>query len=333
MNISIAGNGGFGTAMALVCQRAGHSVKLWGHDPQYTAEIERTRRNPRYLPDDIVIPAEIAIGSDPASAMAAAQGVLLAVPTQHMRGVITTLRAHLPAGVPLISLAKGLEQGTALRPSQVLSAVVGADHPVLALSGPSHAEELALGLPAAVVVAGDEGSGARRLQDALSTTELRVYRQRDILGVELCGALKNVMALAAGIADGLGYGDNAKAAILSRGIVEMARYGSAEGADAQTFFGIAGVGDLAVTAFSRHGRNRAFGERIGRGETVEQILSSTAKVAEGVWTSRVVRDRAAQLAVEMPITGAVCAVLFEGLPAATAVRALMARAPKAEQGD
>ena len=329
MNIAVLGNGAFGTALAIVCHRAGHAVRVWGHDPQYTAEVASTRRNPRYLPADVVIPDEIDVGSDAGAALEAAEAVLVAVPTQFMREVTTGLRDHLPAGAPLISLAKGLEQTTTKRPSQVLAEVTGGSCPILVLSGPSHAEEVALGLPAAVVLAGDD-SAVLSLQEALRGSSLRIYRQKDMLGVELCGALKNVMALAAGVADGLGYGDNSKAAILARGVVEMARYGSAEGAELSTFYGIAGVGDLAVTAFSRHGRNRAFGERIGQGESLEQILSSTAKVAEGVWTSRVVRARAAELAIDMPITDAVCAVLFEGLSAERAVRGLMERDPKDE---
>ena len=175
----------------------------------------------------------------------------------------------------------------------------------------------------------DEGT-VRRLQEALATPTFRIYRNQDVLGTELCGALKNVMALAAGIADGLGYGDNAKAAILARGIVEMARFGRAAGADERTFQGLAGVGDLAVTAFSRHGRNRAFGERIGRGETLQQALAASPKVAEGVWTSRVAVERARSLGVELPIATAVVQVLYEGLPAKDAVRALMERDRKAE---
>ncbi|MEM7202608.1 MAG: NAD(P)H-dependent glycerol-3-phosphate dehydrogenase [Planctomycetota bacterium] len=330
MNLAILGNGGFGIAMALVSHRAGHQVRVLGHDPEYTATIARTRRNPRYLPESAVIPDPVVVTADPAEALAGCEGVLVAVPTQHLREVLTQVRDRLPAGVPLVSLAKGLEQATGQRPSEILAETAGPEHPVLALSGPSHAEELAAGLPAAVVVAGAAGSGATALQAALGSAQLRVYRQHDLLGVELCGAVKNVMAIAAGVADGLGYGDNAKAAILARGVVEMARYGVAEGAESRTFFGMAGVGDLAVTAFSRHGRNRAFGERVGRGESLEQILASTHKVAEGVWTSRVVRDRAQRLSVEMPITDAVCAVLFEGLAPERAVRALMERDLKEE---
>ncbi|MGE3172709.1 MAG: NAD(P)H-dependent glycerol-3-phosphate dehydrogenase [Planctomycetota bacterium] len=329
MKVAVLGNGGFGTAMALVLARGGHDVTLWGHDLAYTEEIARTRQNPRYL-DGVTLPDTVRVTADAAAALAGAEVVLVAVPTQHVRAVMLSLRAHVGPAVPLVSLAKGLEQATGLRPSEVLAAVAGGTDRVFALSGPSHAEEVAHGLPTTVVLAGGDQDALRRLQHALVTPTFRIYRNPDLVGTELCGALKNVMALAAGIADGLGFGDNAKAAILARGIVEMARFGQAAGADERTFQGLAGVGDLAVTAFSRHGRNRAFGERIGKGATLQQALAASPKVAEGVWTSRVVAQRARELGVEMPIADAVCAVLFFGMSPLDAVRALMERDPKAE---
>lgn len=329
MKIAVLGNGGFGTALALVAGRGGHEVTLWGHDPDYTAEMARTRKNPRYLAE-AELPLTIRVGSDGARALRDAEAVLVAVPTQHVRAVLTSLAEHLPPRVPLVSASKGLEQGTGLRPSEVLQAVAGPTHPVLALSGPSHAEEVAADLPTAVVLAGGDADTLLRLQAALSTPRFRIYRNQDLLGVELGAALKNVIALAAGIGDGLGFGDNTKAAILARGLVEIARFGIAAGADPQTFFGLAGMGDLAVTAFSRHSRNRACGERIGRGETLAAILASTRKIAEGVWTSKVVRERARSLGVAMPLCEAVCAVLFEGLAPAAAVGGLMERDRKDE---
>ena len=329
MRIAVLGNGGFGTAMALTLERAGHSVSLWGHDADYTASIAATRRNPRYL-SGVELPAAIEVTADADAAVGAAEVVLVAVPTQHVRAVLSGMADRLAGAAAVVSLAKGLEQSTGKRPSEILSDVLGAPDRVFVLSGPSHAEEIAHGQPTTVVVAGDGEQRLRDLQAALQTERFRVYRNGDLLGVELCGALKNVMALAAGIADGLGYGDNAKAAILSRGIVEMQRYGLACGADPQTFFGLAGVGDLAVTAFSRHGRNRAFGERIGRGETLQQALASSPKVAEGVWTAEVVGAASKERGVEMPIASAVARVLYEDLPPEDAVRALMERDPKAE---
>jgi glycerol-3-phosphate dehydrogenase (NAD(P)+) len=331
VRVGIVGNGAFGSALAIVYAGRGHDVAIWGHDSVYTAAIAATRRNPRYLPEAVELPPAIRITSDGAAALAGAECVIVAVPTQHVRDVLTELRAHLPRAVPLISVCKGLEQRSSLRPSAVIREVVGEGHPILVLSGPSHAEEVAIGLPAALVLAGPDEKIVAAQQGALRGSSLRVYLQSDLLGVELCGALKNVIALAAGMAEGLGYGDNAKAAILARGIVEMARYGVAEGADLRTFYGIAGIGDLAVTAFSRHGRNRAFGERIGRGDSLDVALAATRKVAEGVWTSRVVRARARELGIEMPITEMVCAILFEGMAPATAVRSLMERDSKDER--
>jgi len=329
MNVAILGNGGFGWALAIVLGTV-HRVRLWGHDREYTREIARTRHNPRYLPG-VELPAGVPVSSELGEVLVGADLVLAAVPSQHVRAVLGDAARFLSPGVPVISLAKGLEQGTGLRPSQVIAEVCR-DQPVLVISGPSHAEELARGLPATVVLAGDPRHAELigSLQASLSGRALRIYRNPDVKGVELCGALKNVMALAAGIAEGLGFGDNAKAAVLARGIVEMARYGEAEGARRETFFGLAGVGDLAVTAFSRHGRNRAFGERIGRGESMAAILASSHKVVEGVWTARVVLERSRTLGIEMPLCEAVCQVLYDGVAPRAAVSALMQRDPKEE---
>ncbi|HEB53771.1 MAG TPA: NAD(P)-dependent glycerol-3-phosphate dehydrogenase [bacterium] len=329
MRVAVLGNGGFGTAMALTLARGGAAVSLWGHDPAYTEGIAATRRNSRYLPS-VTVPDEIRVSANAREVLAGAAVVLVAVPTQHVRTTLSAMAPWIAPDVPVVSLAKGLEQATGLRPTEALAEVLGRGGRIFALSGPSHAEEVALGMPTAVVVAGEDDAALHRLQEALQTERFRVYRNGDLLGVELCGALKNVMALAAGIADGLGYGDNAKAALLSRGLVEMQRYGLACGADPATFFGLAGVGDLAVTAFSRHGRNRAFGERIGKGATLAQVLQSTHKVAEGVWTAKVVAAAAGERGVEMPIATAVAQVLHEGLPPERAVRELMERDPKAE---
>ncbi|MFT4842699.1 MAG: glycerol-3-phosphate dehydrogenase (NAD(P)+) [Planctomycetota bacterium] len=329
MRIAILGNGGFGTAMALTLERAGHAVSLWGHDSIYTASIAATRQNPRYL-SHVTLPDSIRVSSDAKAVLDRAAVILVAVPTQHIRSVLTSMGDALAGDAPVVSLAKGLEQSTGQRPSQIIAEVLNAPERAFVLSGPSHAEEIAHGKPTTVVVAGPGDDALLFLQNALQTDRFRVYRNSDLLGVELCGALKNVMALAAGIADGLGYGDNAKAAILSRGLVEMQRYGLACGADPNTFFGLAGVGDLAVTAFSQHGRNRAFGERIGRGETLEQALKSSPKVAEGVWTAKVLAAEVEKRGVEMPIATAVWRVLYEGMSPEHAVTQLMERDPKAE---
>ena len=249
MKVAILGNGGFGTAMALTLARAGHDVALWGHDPAYTAQIAASRRNPRYL-DGVELPAAIAVTADERQALQGVELALVAVPTQHVRAVMERLAPNVPREARLVSLAKGLEQATGKRPTQAIMDVVGGPERIFALSGPSHAEEIAHQLPTTVVVAGHDDGELQALQSALQTRAFRVYRNHDVLGIELCGALKNVMALAAGIADGLGYGDNAKAAILTRGLVEMQRFGLAAGADARTFFGLAGVGDLAAVSYT-----------------------------------------------------------------------------------
>jgi glycerol-3-phosphate dehydrogenase (NAD(P)+) len=331
MKVAVLGCGGFGTALAVTLARAGRDVAMWGHDADNTMRLAKTRHNERYL-EDVRLPDSVFVTTDPRAALQGAQCALVAVPTQHVRSVLSPMaqQGALPRGLPLVSLAKGLEQSTGLRPSEVIAQAAGDAERVYVLSGPSHAEEVARSMPTTVVLAGHDPRALQDLQALLSTPTFRIYRNADVVGVELCGALKNVMALAAGIADGLGCGDNTKAAILSRGIVEMTRFGKACGADERTFHGLAGVGDLAVTAFSRHGRNRAFGERIGKGETVQQALAASPKVAEGVWTSRVVAERAHAMQVEMPIADAVSRVLWFGLPPQQAVKALMERDPKAE---
>jgi glycerol-3-phosphate dehydrogenase (NAD(P)+) len=326
--LAILGNGGFGTALAVAFAAAGLKPRLWGHDAAYTERIARNRDNPRYLPG-VELPASVEVGSDPAAAVRGVRCVLCAVPTQHLRAVLSGFAPFLEPGVPLVSLSKGLEESTSRRPSEVLREVLG-ERPIAVLSGPSHAEELARGLPASMVLASVDPQLARDLQALLSTSTLRLYRNSDPIGVELCGALKNIIAIAAGVADGLGLGDNSKAALLTRGLAEMARFGVALGAQRETFFGLAGVGDLFTTAVSAHGRNRALGHRLGQGETLEDILAGTRKVAEGVWTSRAVLRTAETLELDMPITQQVVAVLFHGKSPSHVVRDLMNRFPKEE---
>lgn len=326
--IAVLGNGGFGTALACTCAQQGHAVRLWGHDPDYTREIAAARENPRYLPG-IEIPRDIRIGSDP-SLLEGGEIVLSLVPTQHVRSVLAAVGKAIPDGVPIVSGSKGMEQATGQLPTEVIQGVLPR-HPTFVLTGPCHAEELARGKPTTVVLAGEEGEVLERLQDDLAGPTFRIYRIHDARGAELAAAVKNVIAIAAGMGDGLDLGDNAKAALLTRGIAEMARFGVACGAQRETFYGLAGIGDLITTAVSPHGRNRALGERLGRGEALEQILAGTRKVAEGVWTCRAVLQRSRALAVEMPITEEVEAILFEHKEPAAAVRDLMTRMLKAEQ--
>ena len=320
----VIGDGGWGTTLALLLHRNGIPTTLWSAFPAHAAELLAKRENVRYLPG-VPLPADLAITAD---AMTAARGATLAisvVPTQFLRKVAETFEDALEGEVPIVSATKGIEIETFKTPSEILAEVLGR-RPLAVLSGPSHAEEVARGLPASVVAASRDEALARRVQAALSADTFRIYTHRDPKGAELGGALKNVIALAAGIADGLELGDNAKAALLTRGIVEMARFGQAHGAEFGTFFGLAGIGDLATTCYSRHSRNRGVGEQIGRGKTLEQVLAEMQMVAEGVWTTRALFGPESEArGIPMPIAEQVHAVLFEKKDPRKAVLELMRR--------
>jgi len=254
------------------------------------------------------------------------------VPTQFMRDVWKRLKSHLPRGLPIVSVAKGIENGTLLRPTQVISDVLGeGDTSLAALSGPNIAAEIARYLPATAVAAAPDDALARRVQTVFSTEWFRVYTNPDVIGVELAGASKNVIAIAAGILDGLAAGNNAKAALVTRGLVEITRLGVAMGARAETFHGLAGIGDLVTTCVSPEGRNRTVGERIGKGQKLQDVLGHMDSVAEGVPTTRSVMELARKYHVEMPITEAVYAVLFEDKDVLRAISELMTREPKPER--
>jgi glycerol-3-phosphate dehydrogenase (NAD(P)+) len=290
--------------------------------------MERTRANPRFLPG-VRLPPGLVVTGDAAEAFDGAVLVVSAVPTQFVRATWTGLAPALPRGVPLVSVSKGIEVATLEFPSRILAETAGPRR-LAVLSGPSHAEEVARGLPAAVVAASRSPALARSVQALFGTDRFRVYRLADVTGVEFAGAAKNVVAIAAGICDGLGLGDSAKAALITRGAVEIARLGRALGARPATFYGLAGIGDLIVTCDSRHGRNRAVGERLGRGESLEAILGGMAMVAEGVSTARALVRLTRRLGVEMPIATEVARVLFRGKDPRRAVTDLMVRAPKSE---
>jgi glycerol-3-phosphate dehydrogenase (NAD(P)+) len=324
---AVIGDGAMGTAMAGLLVGRGLRVTLWSPFAEYAEELSRTRRNPKFLPG-VDLPAALTVTAEGAD-LPPADLVILAVPTQFLRGVLERLKPHLPADALYVSVAKGLEVGSLLRPSEIVAAVLG-DRPFAALSGPSHAEEVAVNLPASVVAAAADESLARAVQETCRTSRFRVYTSVDVIGVELGGALKNIIAIAAGICDGLSLGDNAKAALMTRGIVEIARLGVALGADAATFNGLSGIGDLIVTCASRHSRNRAVGEAIGRGEPLDHVLARMVQVAEGVWTTRAARDLARRAAVDLPITDAVYACLFDHKPPLDALTDLMLRPPRPE---
>ena len=327
---AILGAGAWGTAISLVlAQEPEHQVTLWSARPEHGRLLEERRENVRLLPG-VAIPPAVRLTTDIRQAVAGADLLIAAVPTIHLRGTMARLANELPHERPFLSLAKGIEIDTFLRPSEILRQVLGVRR-VAVLSGPSHAEEVSRGLPTTVVCASDDLELARWVQQAFSTERFRVYTNMDVIGVELAGALKNVIGIAAGISDGLGFGDNAKAALLTRGLVEMARFGVALGAEMQTFWGLAGMGDLITTCMSRHGRNRHVGERLARGEKREAIVRDMTMIAEGVYTARSVHIKAAHMEIPMPISDEVYRVLYEDKDPRAAVSDLMLREPKSEK--
>ena len=326
--VTVLGTGGWGTAIAIHLRNQGCSVTLWGRDPEYVAQINETRVNERYLPGT-TIPPEIAIRGDAEKSLKGAELVLEAIPLQSLRTILKRIAPVYPAGVPMINCSKGIEGQTLMRGSEIIRDVLG-DLPVGALSGPSHCEEVVHGRPTGVVIASSDPRLAEQVQLLFTGRNFRAYTNTDLVGVELGGAVKNVIAIAAGICDGLGYGDNSKAALVTRGLSELVRLGQAMGAEPQTFLGLAGVGDLYTTCASPYGRNRAVGERLGSGETLDEIRKSMKQIAEGVETTKSLRDLSIKHQVEMPICEEVYAVLFHAKSPAEAVRDLMSREPRAE---
>ena len=326
--IAILGAGGMGTALALLFGKTGARVRLWSRSESHASELARRRINDRYLPG-IRIPEDTLVTACAREAMDGADLIVAAVPSSFLRSILTALSDRVPAGIPFLSVVKGIENGTFDRPSQIIAETL-AERPVAVLSGPSHAEEIARGLPASVVVAGSSMELNQAVQENLSHKAFRVYTNPDAVGVELGGALKNILGIAAGICDGLGFGDNAKAALLTRGLVEISRLGVALGGHQATFYGLAGVGDLITSCYSPFGRNRSVGERIGRGEALETILAGMVNVAEGVPTTRSVHALALKREIDMPITAELHQVLFEGKDPRSAVSDLMVRLPKVE---
>lgn len=326
---TILGSGAMATACAiLLAEHPGQEVSMWARSRDVADELNATRRNERLLPG-IAIPPQIQITHNVEDALRGAEFLVVAIPSKFLRESLEGLSPHLTGNRPVISVVKGLEIDTLLRPSQIIAETIGS-RAVIALSGPSHAEEIARRLPASVVAASGDVKLAKRVQELFSTDRFRVYTNQDLIGAELAGALKNVIGIAAGICDGLGYGDNAKSALLTRGIVEITRFGVALGAEPETFQGLAGIGDLITTCVSKFGRNRLVGERLGKGESLQQILSTMEAVAEGVSTTNAVYHLAEQKGIDMPITSEVYAVLFEGKSPKEATNTLMSRPTREE---
>ena len=330
MNISVLSDGGWGTALAMVLCENKHAVTLWGPFPDYLAEMARTRRNDRFL-KGVALPAALRFEPDLACAVAQAELILLAAPTQYVRGTLEKLRAvPRPAGIIYLNVAKGIETGSCKRISELVAEVLG-DVRYAILSGPSHAEEVARRVPTAVMTASRDPQAAAAVQQAFMNEYLRVYTSDDVVGAELGGSLKNVLALAAGVLDGMGLGDNTKAALMTRGIVEMARLGQMLGGRPETFSGLSGIGDLIVTCTSKHSRNRHVGEELGKGRKLPEIQQEMGLVvAEGVTTARSAFQLARQIGAETPIVDAVHACLYDGKDPREIVRDLMLRDPKPE---
>lgn len=320
---TVIGDGGMGTLCALLLAENGVRVSLWGHAAEHMATLRRDRENKRYLPGRR-FPDAIDVVCDAGEAFAKPSLIVCAVPCQYIRSVWGAFTGMIPPRVPVVSVAKGIEIDTLMYPTQVVQDCVG-DVAVACLSGPCIAPEVARHKPTSVVVASRDAEVARAVQETFSNSYFRVYTTDDLLGVELAGAVKNAIALAAGICDGIEAGDNAKAALVTRGLVEIRRLGHALGAKPETLAGLAGVGDLMTTCISKLGRNRSAGERIGRGASTEETVASTPSVIEGIPTTRSVLELASQHGVEMPIVEAVASVLFEGRDPSDAIEELMTR--------
>jgi glycerol-3-phosphate dehydrogenase (NAD(P)+) len=328
--VAVIGAGSWGTAVAaLVATNA--DVTLWAREPQLAGQIARDHENPRYLPG-IALPTGLHASGELTEVCADADVIVLAVPSHGLRAVLDQARPLIATDVPIVSLAKGVEQGTGLRMTGVVADVLS-DHRrdrIGVLTGPNLAREVAEGQPAASVVAMVDSDTAAQLQTLFMTTTFRVYTNPDVVGCEIAGALKNVIAIAAGIASGLGYGDNTKAALITRGLAELARLGVALGGEPLTFSGLAGMGDLVATCTSAKSRNRSVGVELGRGRSLADIVAETNMVAEGVKSTSAVLELAGQHHIEMPIAAMVGAVLYEGRRPADLVPTLMLRQAKAE---
>ena len=328
MQIAIMGDGGWGTALALVLNQNGHNVRVWGAFEENIRSIQEQGTNEAFLPG-IPLPDTIKWTSEPADAVANAALIVLAMPTQFYRSVLERFTSHISPHAILVSVTKGLDRETHQTMTDVAAQILGNPH-VAALSGPSHAEEVARGIPTAVVTAAASPADQQTVQQAFNGGTFRVYTSNDVTGVQIGGALKNVIAIAVGISDGLGFGDNTRAALITRGLVEVTRLGAALKCQPATFSGLSGMGDLIVTCTSKHSRNRGVGERLGRGETLQEITAGMRQVAEGVWNCDNALALAAEHNVELPITQLVHQILHGERQPQDAVESLMERDAKPE---
>jgi glycerol-3-phosphate dehydrogenase (NAD(P)+) len=329
--VTILGDGAMATVCSMLLTAGGHGVTLWGAFEESIDRLKQNRENQRLLPG-ARIPSGVRLTANDTDCFNNCTMILSAIPTQFMRGVWTRLKSRVPAEIPVVSVSKGIENNTLLRPTQVIGDILGMgqSHRLAALSGPNIAGELARYLPATAVAASENAELAQRVQATFSTQWFRVYTNPDLIGTELAGATKNVIAIAAGILDGLAAGDNAKAALVTRGLVEITRLGVAMGAKDDTFRGLAGLGDLITTCFSPMGRNHAVGLQIGQGRKLPDILGEMHNVAEGVATTQSVHHLARRFNIEMPLTNSVHSILFENKDVLHALSDLMSREKKSE---
>ena len=322
--VSILGDGGWGTALAVTSALRKNDVLLWSAFPDYAKVLESKHENIKFLPGVPLDPA-IRISSNLAEAVRFGEILVLAIPTQFVRNVLYKVKEIPFSGKVIVSVSKGIEKKTCLRPSEIITSILGPGTRIVVLSGPSHAEEVARNIPTLVVTASARGEDAALVQDAFLSTYFRIYVQTDVVGVELGGGLKNVIAIAAGVCDGLQFGDNTKAGLISRGLFEMTRLGIRMGANPNTFFGLSGLGDLVTTCYSKHGRNLRVGHLLGEGKKIKEILSGMETVAEGVDTAEGVHHLCTRLKLELPIMTEVYNILFKDKDARQAVIDLLQR--------
>jgi glycerol-3-phosphate dehydrogenase (NAD(P)+) len=327
--IAILGAGSWGTALAIQFARAGCATILWGRDGEHLAELARDRRNARYLPE-APFPELLHVEADLTRVLAGHRDIVVAVPSHALRGTLVEIATHRPENMRLAWATKGFELSTGLLPHEVAGQVLGSDVPTAVISGPTFAREVGAGLPTAMTVASADAEFARELAQRISGLNFRAYTSTDIIGVEIGGAIKNVLAIGAGLSDGLGFGANTRIALITRGLVEMTRLGVALGASKETFMGLAGLGDLVLTCTDNQSRNRRFGLALAAGEKIDAAQKAIGQVVEGVLAARAVREVATRAKVEMPISEQIYRVVHEGVPPKEAVKELMSRALKPE---
>jgi len=327
-NVSFLGGGSFGTALGIMLAKKGLCVRIWDRNEQVIDDINNKRENIKYLPK-ITVPYNVAACNELTKCVLDSEFIVLSVPSHAIRNLCKQIKEHVNKNQIIVSIAKGIEEESLKRISEVIEEELP-DNPVVVLSGPSHAEEVALDIPTAVVAASKDLNSAQKVQDLFLTNKFRVYTNEDIVGVEIGGAVKNIIALAAGISDGIGYGDNTKAALMTRGMSEIIRIGTELGGKSETFAGLTGIGDLIVTCTSMHSRNRRAGILIGKGTTVEDAITQIGMVVEGIKACRAFHALKEKLNISMPITDILYQVLFEGKDPKYGVYELMTREKKDE---